>query len=330
MMNNLITVIITAYNRKTYLLQAVNSVLGQTLDKNYYEIIVTKNFVEQEIENYLLNNNVRVLDSASADQGKQLSSAISASNGDIIALLDDDDLFSKDKLESILYYFQSNPDLIYTHNQYKTLRKSALSGKTLYRYIKNDVYIKGGNLDILKRYLKYGVWSNNSSICFRKSFIMKHLKILKEIKSRIDFFIFFIAVIDRGDLMLLSSILTTYRIHESESHSLKTNSIKDQRVLLLLRYAEVDKLLLEIPLNIEVKKLIRMDELIITMNLKILGEKGENLGFRSLPLILDYVFVYRKLYPIIISSFYLASLISKYYTDHILRKILLLYYKNFY
>ena len=35
-----ISVIITAYNRKEFLLNAIKSALNQTLDKKYYEIIV--------------------------------------------------------------------------------------------------------------------------------------------------------------------------------------------------------------------------------------------------------------------------------------------------
>ena len=39
-----ISVIITAYNRKDFLFNAIKSVVNQTLDKKYYEIIVIKNF----------------------------------------------------------------------------------------------------------------------------------------------------------------------------------------------------------------------------------------------------------------------------------------------
>jgi len=40
--NPYISVIITAYNRKEFLLDAFNSALNQTLDRSKYEIIVTK------------------------------------------------------------------------------------------------------------------------------------------------------------------------------------------------------------------------------------------------------------------------------------------------
>jgi glycosyltransferase involved in cell wall biosynthesis len=40
----LITVILTAYNRRRYLEEAINSTLNQTLSKEFYEVIVIKNF----------------------------------------------------------------------------------------------------------------------------------------------------------------------------------------------------------------------------------------------------------------------------------------------
>lgn len=53
-----ISVVITAYNRREYLIKAVNSVINQSLDSSYYEIIVIKNFEDNEIDNYLMNANI--------------------------------------------------------------------------------------------------------------------------------------------------------------------------------------------------------------------------------------------------------------------------------
>ena len=48
-----ISVIVTAYNRKEFLLQAVSSALRQTLPREYYEVIVVKNFEDEEIDRQL-------------------------------------------------------------------------------------------------------------------------------------------------------------------------------------------------------------------------------------------------------------------------------------
>ena len=54
-----ISVIITAHNRREFLLEAVNSALNQTLPKDEYEIIVVKNFENKRIDKFLEEHNVK-------------------------------------------------------------------------------------------------------------------------------------------------------------------------------------------------------------------------------------------------------------------------------
>ena len=48
-----VSMIVTAYNRKDYLLSAVSSVAGQTLGKDLYEVVVVKNFEDKRIDDYI-------------------------------------------------------------------------------------------------------------------------------------------------------------------------------------------------------------------------------------------------------------------------------------
>ncbi len=50
----LITVIIVAYKRKEYIIEAIKSALNQTLNKEYYEIIVIKNFIDKNIDTLIV------------------------------------------------------------------------------------------------------------------------------------------------------------------------------------------------------------------------------------------------------------------------------------
>jgi len=54
-----ISVIITAHNRRRFLLEAVNSALNQTLPKDEYEIIVVKNFEDERIDKFLEEHYVK-------------------------------------------------------------------------------------------------------------------------------------------------------------------------------------------------------------------------------------------------------------------------------
>lgn len=57
-MKPLLSVIVTAYNRKEFLLDALQSAVNQTVPRNKYEIICIKNFKDTKIDNYIKNNGV--------------------------------------------------------------------------------------------------------------------------------------------------------------------------------------------------------------------------------------------------------------------------------
>ena len=56
-----ISIIITAHKRKEYLLDAFKSAYNQTLSKNKYEIIVTKNFVDDELDSFIKNHGGKLI-----------------------------------------------------------------------------------------------------------------------------------------------------------------------------------------------------------------------------------------------------------------------------
>ena len=64
-----ISVIITAYDRKKYLLGAVRSALDQMLSKDLYEVIVVKNFRDEGIDRQLEKWGVVDLYSDDVSQG---------------------------------------------------------------------------------------------------------------------------------------------------------------------------------------------------------------------------------------------------------------------
>jgi len=111
-----ISVIIIANNRKIFLKDAIKSVLNQSLDRNFYEIIIVKNFKDKDIDDFI-DQNV-LLNIFSEDNntilGKFLE-GIKNSKGDIIAFLEDDDRFHKDKQKIVNEIF-SDEDVVYYHN----------------------------------------------------------------------------------------------------------------------------------------------------------------------------------------------------------------------
>jgi len=112
----LISVIVTAYNRKEFLLQAVSSALRQTLPREFYEVIVVKNFEDDDIDGELKHMGVTNLSSNSVGLGAKVSEALEMARGDVISPLEDDDMFSSDKLEVVRSVFKRG-DVVFLRNR---------------------------------------------------------------------------------------------------------------------------------------------------------------------------------------------------------------------
>ena len=80
-----ISVIITAYNRKEFLLNAIKSAVNQTLDKKYYEIIAIKNYKDDTIGNYIQDNKIISIITNTKSLGGKLVEALNIAKGNVIA-----------------------------------------------------------------------------------------------------------------------------------------------------------------------------------------------------------------------------------------------------
>ena len=179
-----ISVIIPVYNRTQYVGEAINSVLNQTLSKDKYEIIVVSNVDLPEREG------VKIIKSNERWLGPKIAQGIEEAKGNIISLLEDDDLFLPNKLEVVYKVFKENKELGLFKNPVKYVNDQ---GKEwLNAFPKEPMLISHKNLnpEVLGQALrKYELGLYNSSLSFKKENILDYLNYLKEIKLVVDNFI---------------------------------------------------------------------------------------------------------------------------------------------
>ena len=225
--NALISVIIVAFNRRNFLLSALNSVLNQTIDRKEYEIIVIKNYTDDEMDNYLIRNNVKLLYSTEKKYGKKVVQAIRMCKGEVISFLDDDDLFSENKLNHVKDIFVHNPN-IFLYKNFRTLvSHSPIDNKTIKRFNWEKKYIislgkviYGDKLPRLYELRKYWLPFNNSSMTIRKSKLTDmHLELISNINIAFDICLFFLSLSIEDGVLVDDFGLTQYRIHGKNSTS---------------------------------------------------------------------------------------------------------------
>ena len=241
-----ISVIITAHNRKEYLLDAINSVINQTLDKKYYEIIVIKNYNDSKIDDFINENNIINIFSDTNSLSGKLYDALKISNGEIISFLEDDDLFLPNKLMEIYDNFINTPNLVYYHNNFIKTNNRLLEIDYDEHRKNKKIFLKLRELNNIKiiNYLisKKLIALNMSAITIRKSYFNDCFEILKNIEMASDMFFFFY-LSGKSDtskeILICDKPLSIWFIHNSASnisHDLKIKEFKNKNVSYIKTY----------------------------------------------------------------------------------------------
>lgn len=216
-----ISVIISAYNRKEYIKEALNSTIDQTLPRSYYEIIVAKNYADEEIDSYIEGVGAKSI-VEEVPQGLMYSYALKVSRGRIIAFLEDDDRFDRTKLETLMNMFNAHKDLSYYHNAQTPIDgKGNASKNEINLSPKKPIITCRSELENGKsvRILNYSPDFNNSSIAIKREVLERYIQEIEKFEATIDSFNFLAAVDSGGKLMIDPRKLTYLRIHDSFSNN---------------------------------------------------------------------------------------------------------------
>lgn len=248
----LVTVIILCYKRESFVLEAVNSVLNNGYPDNYLEVIVVKAFDNPALEESLKKMKCLIIHSDSRYIGHGFCSALNMSTGEIVFLLDDDDLFLPGKIETHLSMYKKFTEVRYIINGYEIIDSSGKPIKSNIRrksrHLRDEseelLFIKGQNVPYGISYLSkgLGVDFNSSRVSFQKSDIMPYLDYLRNINIHLDTALFFVAYYLCGGILDIKRALTGYRVHsENISTSLAYEKKTDDKIDGIIRYATLTK-----------------------------------------------------------------------------------------
>ncbi len=248
----LISVILTAYNRKEFISDAIDSVINQQVSNFRYELVVLKNFSDEKIDKKIESARGVSLLIDNCSVGTMLYRGINKAKGDLILFLDDDDRFEPHKLIFIYDLFKSNPDLIFVHNSQIFVDKDGCPIQALTSPLFEDFYFTSNSYGVRKMLRKFPIqdlgklYFNLSSISIRKLPYLSFLEDLKLMNGHTDDFFFYTGLsFDDGEQMYFSTKkLTTFRIHESTSQILSVN-VGERKIKALLDFISSTKVICE-------------------------------------------------------------------------------------
>lgn len=263
----LISVIISAYNRKEFLKNAIRSVYTQLLDKGLYEVVVVKSFEDKDIDDYIAKLGYKNIVYDTPSYGEQVSVGIEESKGEILAFLEDDDEFKPNKLSEIYKEFSTQKEVSYFHDTREYIYKDKIVDintkdhkiNRIIRYLEEitpheDVLINPFDKRMKNFLIKYhGTVATVSLMAVRRSCIESKLTLLKQINISVENFIPAFAA-EYGKLFHTADRLTRYRIH-NENSSIALNEKGTERTFFnLMRSINDGKIIIN---NISPKNQIR-------------------------------------------------------------------------
>jgi len=224
-----ISVIVTAYNRRRYLPFALRSLEAQTLPRDKFEVVVVKNFEDKESDSIISRNGWKDVYNDDPYYGRMMLAGLEESKGDVITVLDDDDLYTDNRLEKVYKAFTSYERLAYFHNSQtiidddgNALKRSPLSknlvgeSPVLIDVNKLRIFAKKHGMsviDVILKTLRVGADINSSSLAVRRSALEVNAHLLRELPAGFDVFAFVSSVKAGGLMYFTDERLTLYRVH---------------------------------------------------------------------------------------------------------------------
>lgn len=226
-MEPLISVIMPAYNGEKYIGESIESILNQTY-RNFEFIIIDDKSSDDTLHIIQKYKDIRIrLYKNSCNKGIAYSTnfGIDNSQGKYIALLDDDDLALKRRLEWQVDFMESHGDIDILGGRSAMIDKD---GKFI-RYDKEPIY----NSNYIKaNLLFYNKKFANGTTMIRKDFIKKNNLKYQDNCLGMQDFKFFIDSSKVGKLTSIDHLIHLKRIHEEQETVRSMNIHENERAKL--------------------------------------------------------------------------------------------------
>jgi teichuronic acid biosynthesis glycosyltransferase TuaG len=227
MTEQLVSVVMPAFNTERYIAQAIRSVLGQTYP--HWELIIVDDGSTDNtagVVRTFKDPRIRYLFQSNAGQSAARNVAVRASNGPLLAFLDSDDLWMSNKLElQMKALIETKADLIYS-NGFVFNEDEVMDVSTPFSDQKHAVTTPGWEM------FQYLFNTNRIailSVLLRKPAFERALGFDEEFPSAMEDYDLWLRLAKNGALFHgMSEPLARYRIRAQGSSRRKTNMLRGE------------------------------------------------------------------------------------------------------
>jgi glycosyltransferase involved in cell wall biosynthesis len=207
-----VTVLIDTYNHENFIERAIRSVLEQDMPMDNVEILVVEDGSTDRTPEIVrrFEPRVRLIRKKNGGQASAFNRGFSQARGELIATLDGDDWWAKEKLRKVLETFEGNPDVGIVghgfHEEYSDGRPPGLilPGKPYRLRLTSEA-----DAELFRN---LAAFFGTSRLAVRKSVLERILPIPEELNIEADEFIFTLLPAI-SPAMILNEPLCNYAIH---------------------------------------------------------------------------------------------------------------------
>lgn len=162
MNEDLVSIIIPAYNVEKYIEESINSVIQQSYS-NIEIIIINDGSIDRTIEICekigRIDNRIKIINKKNEGVAKARNDGIKNCNGKYIAFVDSDDIISRDYIKSLMYYMKKyNADIVSCNFKkfYKKIKKKKIKKQPQITQFNN---VEALELLLYKKTLDSSLWN---------------------------------------------------------------------------------------------------------------------------------------------------------------------------
>jgi glycosyltransferase involved in cell wall biosynthesis len=208
-----VSVLIDTYNHERFIEQAITSVLEQDMPMADVEIVVVDDGSTDRTPEIVrrFEPRVRLLRKSNGGQASAFNFALPQTRGEIIAMLDGDDWWAKQKLRRALETLEENPEVgIVGHGWYEVYSDGRPDGTI----IPGDVYrVDLSTRESAELFRHLAAFLGTSKMTIRRSVLNRILPISEELNIEADEYIFTLAPA-LAPAIILNEALFYYGFHE--------------------------------------------------------------------------------------------------------------------
>ncbi|WP_255414324.1 glycosyltransferase family A protein [Thermoplasma sp. Kam2015] len=201
----------TAFNRREFLRHALLSLINQDADPDSFEIVVSKNFYDQRVDELCSDRGIRDVTTDSSSSGERVYDALHASHGEFVLFLDDDDIFYRTKVSRVMQVISMDGIAFYRNAIFPVTADGHVAAG-YQPHMDAPLRIDRPGRSDAHRMRRLNCMFNSSSMGILRDILDDHAGDLRRIALAVDTFYFAMALSTGRPVYCDSSVESIYRI----------------------------------------------------------------------------------------------------------------------